>query len=237
VLCADWRGTHAKATRRGRGGTADYHSTIRATARLIRQFLEKGEGTMRTRMLGSLVAALLALGALAIGATGASAVTTAKPKLWLTNAGDHARVPTGTPVQISVTTETCAGSQAGSVSSNGKPVDLLKPSGSMTVQCYESQKLAGTIKSVAVAPAEEQNMTMTLNSVLHLQVEPWCTYALPHKIVFGSTFFTESAAEATAVLDKAASFAPSCTPTRTLYVRMIVENGPENFPFEGEVIR
>jgi hypothetical protein len=191
---------------------------------------------MGSRTLASLAAVLLALAALAIGATGATGVTAAKPKLWLVNAGDHAHVPTGTPVQISLSTESCEASQAGSVYSNGKSVDLLTASGSTTAECYESQKLAGTIKSVAVAPAEEQNMTMTLNSVLHLQVEPWCTYALPHKIAFGPALLTDSVSEATAVLDKAASFAQSCAPARRLNVRMIVENGAENFPFEGEVI-
>lgn len=185
---------------------------------------------MRSRMLGGL-AALFALGALAMGASAA----TVKPKLWLLEATSHARAATGTPAHINVLIEECSGMQPGALYTNGKPVDLITSASSLVGECPGGEKLAGAIKSVAVAPAEEGQMAMTLNSVLHLQLAPWCTYALPHKIVFGATMFTQSVAEPTAPLDKAASFG-SCAPTRTLHVRLEVEDELESFPFAGEVV-
>jgi hypothetical protein len=185
---------------------------------------------MRSRMLGSLVIALVVLGVLA---TGASA---AKPRLWLEESNSGAHEATGAPVRISVAIDECRAEQPGVLASNGKPVDQVTATSSPTITCDSSEKLAGSIKSVAFAAAGSE-MAMTLNSVLHIQFEPWCTYALPHKIAFGSTVFSESLAEPepTATLDKPASFA-SCAPTRTLHVLFEVEDDLDDAPFAAEFL-
>jgi hypothetical protein len=182
---------------------------------------------MSSRILGCLLVALVALGVVAAGASGA------KPKLWLENAGGI-REATGAQVRIFVIVDECRAMQPGMLASNGKPVDLLTSTSSITVTCFSSEKLAGAIKSVAFA-ATGSEMAMTLNSVLHFQVEPWCTYALPHKIAFGSTVFSQSNAEPTALLDKAASFA-TCASTRTLHVLFEVEDDLDDAPFAAEVV-
>jgi hypothetical protein len=185
---------------------------------------------MRSRMLGALVVALVVLGVLA------SAAAAAKPKLWLEESNSGAHEATGAPVRISATIDECKAEQPGVLAGNGKPVDQVTATSSPTITCDSSEKLAGSIKSVAFA-ATGGEMAMTLKSVLHIQFEPWCTYALPRKIAFGSTVFSEALAEPepTATLDKAASFA-SCAPTRRLHIHLEVEDDLDDAPFAAEVV-
>jgi hypothetical protein len=185
---------------------------------------------MRSRMLGALVIALVVLGVLASGAAGA------KPRLWLDESNSGAHEATGAPVRISVIIDECKAEEPGVLASNGRPVDQATATSSPTITCDSSEKLAGSIKSVAFA-ATGSEMAMTLSSILHIQFEPWCTYALPHKIAFGSTDYSEVLAEPepTATLDKPASFA-SCAPTRTLHMYLEVEDDLDDAPLAAEVV-
>jgi hypothetical protein len=184
---------------------------------------------MKTRTLGIVAVVLFALGAFATGATAA------KPRLWLIDVGSHVRATTGEAARIQLTMEFCRGSQSASVISNGKPVDHIAGAGSLASVCETGAKEVGAIKSIAIAAAPENLMTMTVTGVVHLGIEPWCTYTLPHKITGAEFFFSEMFAAVTATLDKAASFG-SCAPAREMSIGITVEQLSEQFPYAGEVV-
>jgi hypothetical protein len=185
---------------------------------------------MKSRSLGGLIVVLLALGAFAT----ATATAAAKPKLWLTNAGTHSHATVGEAARFQLSSENCVAREAASLASNGKPVDRIAGSGALAPECYGG-KMVGTIKSVAVAPATEGQMTMTVSDIVHVSVEPWCTYTFPHSIAFPEFIFTEMVSTITATLDKGASFG-SCAPTREIGVHLIVEQVSEAFPYTGEAV-
>lgn len=184
---------------------------------------------MKTRRLGTVAVVLLALGAFATSAAAA------KPKLWLVDAATHVRAATGEAARVQLATTSCVASETASVLTNGKASDHIGGGGSLTSACETGDKLAGAIKSIAVLPASEERMTMTVTGVVHLGTEPWCTYTLPHKISSEEFFFSEMLATVTETLDKAASFG-SCAPTRTESIRVAVEQASEEFPYEGEIV-
>ncbi len=188
---------------------------------------------MRSRILGSLVAALAALVALGASAAGASA---AKPTLWLLHQATHARAATGSPARISLAVRgECSGAESAVLHSNGKPVDQIAPTSSLAIQCFGGEKLAGSIKSVTVAPAGAEEMAMTLNSTLHVLLAPWCTYTVPKKIVFEANGISEERSEPTAPLDKGASFG-TCPAITRVPLSLAVEDESEGFAFGAEVV-
>jgi hypothetical protein len=185
---------------------------------------------MRTRTLG-IVVVLLALSAFATSAAAS------KPKLWLSDAASHVHATAGEAAHLRIgVADHCGGAQAASVSTNGKPTDHIAPAGALTTACDEGYKLAGTIKSVTLAPGSEGvAAVMTVSGLMHLGVEPWCTYTLPRKVAIGMSVLTEAGSRVvTATLDKSASFA-SCAPTREMFMSMTLEQVSEEFPYEVEL--
>jgi hypothetical protein len=181
---------------------------------------------------GTLVIVAVALLALSAFATGAAA---AKPKLWLEYAGSGAHAPTGDAARINFNLDSCSASESASLLSNGKASDHIGGTGGLAASCPTGEKLAGTIKSIAAAPLEESRFTLTVTGVIHLGVEPWCTYTVPSKLVSEGAFFTETAGTARATLDKAASFA-GCAPTREASFSLTVEQVSEGFPYYAQVV-
>jgi hypothetical protein len=177
-----------------------------------------------------IVVVLLALSAFATSAAAA------KPRLWLSDAASHVHATAGEAAHLRVGVDHCGAAQAASVSTNGKPTDHIAPAGALTTACEEGYKLAGTIKSVTLAPGSEGvTAVMTVSDLMHLGVEPWCTYTLPRKVAIGISVLTESGSrEITATLDKSASFA-SCAPTREMFMSMTLEQVSEEFPYEVEL--
>jgi hypothetical protein len=114
-------------------------------------------------------------------------------------------------------------------------VDHIAGAGSLTSECEAGTREAGAIKTIAIVPATENLMTMTVTGVVHLGVEPWCTDTLPHKITGGDFFFTEMFTTVTLALDKAASFG-SCAPTREMTIGVLAEQLSEQFPYAAEVV-
>jgi hypothetical protein len=182
---------------------------------------------MRSRALGGMVVLLFALGAFVTGAAAA------KPKLWLEGASNTRAAP-GEAARIQLVSEHCVGQQTASVASNGKPVDHIAGSGALTPGCDAGFKQTGSIKSVAVAPAPEGEVVMTVSGLVHVGVEPWCTYTVPRKFSLPPYVFTEGSTVVSGTLDKAASFG-ACAPTREMYIRVIVEQVSDQFPYWGEV--
>jgi hypothetical protein len=184
---------------------------------------------MRTRTFAAMAVALLAPGAVATGAAAA------KPKLWLGDGRTHVHAAQGEAARIGLEVEPCGASQTASILSNGKPVDQLGGAGGLTASCESGTKMAGTIKSVAVAPAGEDRVKMTATGIVHLGVEPWCTYTLPHKFSTEASVFAEAFGTATATLDKAASFA-GCAPTREITFGLELEQVSEESPYAWETV-
>jgi hypothetical protein len=183
---------------------------------------------------GTLVVVAVALLALSAFATGAAA---AKPRVWLEYAGSGAHAPTGDAARIKLNLDSCTASQSASLLSNGKAVDHIGATGGLAASCGTGEKLAGAIKSVAVAVAsvEEDRFSMTVTGVIHLGVEPWCTYTLPSKFASEGAIFTETGGTVTATLDKGASFA-ACAPTREVGFNLVVEQVSESFPYLVQVV-
>jgi hypothetical protein len=168
--------------------------------------------------------------ALGVFVTGAAA---AKPKLWLIQGFANTRAAPGEAARIQLFSEGCVGQQTASVASNGKPVDRIAGSGALTPECKPGFKQAGSIKSVAVAPSPE-GVAMTASGLVHVGLEPWCTYTLPRKFSLPEFVLTEATGVVSGTLDKAASFG-ACAPTREVHIRLIVEQLAEEFPYAGEV--
>jgi hypothetical protein len=183
---------------------------------------------MRTRTLG-IVVVLFALSAFATSAAAS------KPKLWLSDVTSRVHATSGEAAHLRIGVDHCGAAQAASVSTNGKPTDHIAPVGALTTACEERYKLAGTIKSVTLAPGGEGvAAVMTVSDLMHLGVEPWCTYTLPRKVAFGISVLTETGSFVTATLDKSASFA-SCAPTREMFMSVTLEQVSEEFPYEVEL--
>jgi hypothetical protein len=174
---------------------------------------------------------VVALLALSVFATSAAA---SKPKLWLSNAASHVHATAGEAAHLRIGVDHCGGAQGASVSTNGKPVDHVAAAGALTTACEGGYKLAGAIKSVTLAPGSEGVTVMTVSDLMHVGVEPWCTYTLPRKVAFGMAIFTETGSFVTATLDKPASFA-SCAPTREMFMSVTLEQVSEEFPYEVEL--
>jgi hypothetical protein len=183
---------------------------------------------MKTWTLATVAVALLALGAVATGAAAA------KPKLWLEYASTGVHAPAGDAARIRFDLESCSASQSASLLSNGKAADHIGATGGLAASCGTGEKLAGAIKSIALAPIEGLRMTFTVTGVIHLGVEPWCTYTLPSKFAAEGAVFTEGSGTVTATLDKAASFA-GCAPTRETSFSLVVEQISESFPYRVEI--
>jgi hypothetical protein len=185
---------------------------------------------MKTGTLGIVVVGVvLALGPFATGAAAS------KPKLWLNDAFTHTHATVGEAASMRLNVAGCAGHEAASVSTNGRPIDHIAGSGAVTaIICNEGYKLAGTIKSVALAPGISGTAVMTVSDRLHVGVEPWCTYTLPGKIAFPEFIFTEAGTTVTATLDKSASFG-SCASTRAVLIDLVVEQVSEGLFYEGVV--
>jgi hypothetical protein len=188
-----------------------------------------GGEAMRTRMLSMVAVAMLALGAFASGAAAA------KPKLWLESASSHAHAPTGDAARINFNLDSCSTSESASLLSNGKAVDHIGGTGALAASCGTGEKLAGAIKSIAVAPLGGAQISATVTGVIHLGVEPWCTYTLPSKFITEGVVFTETGGTVTAPLDKAASFG-GCAPTREASFSLQVEQVSESFPYFVEAV-
>src|ERR1700716_1886014 len=134
---------------------------------------------MKTGTLGIVVVGVvLGLGAFA---TSAGAST---PKLWLIDPVTRIHATVGEAASMQITVAGCAGHQAASVSTNGRPIDHITGLAGLPPPCGAGYKLVGTIKSVAVAPGSGGLAMMTVSDVLHVGVEPWCTYTLPGTIAF-----------------------------------------------------
>jgi hypothetical protein len=186
---------------------------------------------MRLRSLGSITAVLLAMGVLATGAAGA-----VKPKLWIIGPGGGSRAAVGEVTRLEILAGGCAGKETASIASNGKPVDHVAGTGALSPQCEAGFKLDGTIKSVALTPGSgEGEFTMTVTGLVHLGVEPWCTYTLPHKFSLPAVLYTQAEATLTAALDKAASFG-TCPPTRAIETSFVVVDIAENFAYQTELV-
>jgi hypothetical protein len=184
---------------------------------------------MRTRTLGIVVVLL------ALSASFATSAAASKPKLWLSNVVSRAHAMAGEAAHLRFGVDHCGAAQAASVSTNGKPADHIAPAGTLTTSCEEGYKLAGTIKSVTLAPGSEGvAAVMTVSDLMHLGVEPWCTYTLPRKVAFGISVLTETGSFVTATLDKPASFA-SCAPTREMFMSVTLEEVSEEFPYAVEL--
>jgi hypothetical protein len=181
---------------------------------------------------GTLVVVTIVLLALSAFATGAAAA--AKPKLWLEYADSHAHAPTGDAARIKLDLNKCEATESASLLSNGKAVDQISGTGALAASCATGEKLAGAIKSIAVAPFGAVQIRMTGTGVIHLGFEPWCTYTLPSKFASEGALFTETAATLTATLDKAASFG-GCAPTKEASFGLVVEQVSESFPYFVEV--
>jgi hypothetical protein len=184
---------------------------------------------MKTGTLGIMVVgAVLALGPFA---TGAAAST---PKVWLIDGFTNTHATVGEAANIRLAVSSCGSHEAASVSTNGRAIDHIAGSGTVTATCAEGDKLAGKITSVTVAPSPSGTGIMTVTDRLHEGVAPWCTYTLPAKIAFSEFIFTESATTVTATLDTAASFG-SCASTRAEVVQLALEQLSEGSPYEALV--
>ncbi|HEV7584483.1 MAG TPA: hypothetical protein VGO14_01760 [Solirubrobacteraceae bacterium] len=182
---------------------------------------------MKTGTLGIIVVgAVLALGPFAAGAAAST------PKVWLIDAFTNTHATVGEAANIRLGVSSCGSHEAASVSTNGRAIDQIAGSGTVTTICSEGNKLAGTITSVAVTPGTSGAGIMTVTDRLHVGVEPWCTYTLPSKIAFSEYIFTESVTTVTSTLDTAASFG-SCAPTRSVVVQMVLEQVSEGSPYEA----
>jgi hypothetical protein len=172
-----------------------------------------------------MVVLLFALGAFVTGAAAA------KPKLWLVHGPANTHAAPGEAARIQVFAEGCVGQQPASVATNGKPVDQIAGSGALTTTCNPGSKQAGRIKSVAVTNAIE-GVAMTVSGIVHVGVEPWCTYKLPRKFSLPGFYFTEASTAVSGSLEKAASFG-ACAPTREVHIRVVVERLADEFPYWG----
>jgi hypothetical protein len=175
-----------------------------------------------------MVVLLFALGAFVTGAAAA------KPKLWLIHGPANTHAAPGEAARIRVSAEGCVGEQAASVASNGRPVDRIAGSGALAAQCNPGFKQAGSIKSVAVAPSPE-GVAMTVTGLVHVGIEPWCTYTLPHNFTLPEAFSTDAHGVVSGTLQKAASFG-ACAPTLEVHIFVVVEQLAEEIPYRGEVI-
>lgn len=184
---------------------------------------------MRSRTFAGfiVVCCLLAVPAAAQGA--------AKPKLWLLNTLESRRATPGEPARIAVTVDSCAAREDVTVTKTGAPVDHVAGSGALaTAGCENGGKLAGTVKQLAFAPAAEGEVTATVGDLVHLQVEPWCVYTLPHKFSASVGILLAWPAQVTATLDKPASFG-ACAPTHETTVTVSLNDVETEFPYEWEV--
>jgi hypothetical protein len=185
---------------------------------------------MRTRTLGGLFVVLVVLGAFA---TGAAAT---KPTLWLKRVTSERAAP-GTAVSVIVGVENnCFLVQGGSLASNGKASDKLSfaPPSEQGLECG-SEKLAGSVKGVAMTPSGVNQAVITIKGKLHELVAPWCQYALPKTIMLQPEELTYAEATVSATLEAHASHGP-CTPTRTVYVTVEVEDTENGYPFIAETV-
>jgi hypothetical protein len=186
---------------------------------------------MRSRILGSCVVVVWALGALPAGAWAAKP----KPKLWLTNGIAHARATPGEAARLYMAVEECNMQQSASLVDNGEPIDHFLGGSSPEVACPAAFKLAGNVTRVAVAPSTPPAFAMTVTSVMHVHVEPWCVYTLPSKFTLPARYATESGGAIKSALDKPASFG-SCAATRQVYVGLAVVQVNSGSVYEGEIV-
>lgn len=186
---------------------------------------------MRTRTLGGLFVVLVVLGAFA---TGAAAT---KPTLWLNRITSERAAP-GTAVSVIVGVENnCFLAQGASLASNGKASDKLSfaPPSEQGLECGGGEKLAGSVKGVAMTPSGVDQAVITLKSKLHEAVAPWCVYALPTTIALQPEELTFAEATVSATLEAHVSHG-ACAPTHSVYVTVMVEDTENGYPFIAETV-
>src|SRR4051794_2636542 len=186
---------------------------------------------MRTRTLGGLFVVLVVLGAFA---TGAAAT---KPRLWLKRITGERAAPGTAALFVVGIEQNCFLSQGGaSLASNGKASDKLSfaPPSEQVEECG-SEKLAGSVKGVAMTPSGVDEAVITLKSKLHELVAPWCACALPKTITLLPEKLTFAEATVSAPLEAHVSHGP-CTPTRAVYVAGQIEDTENAYPFIAETV-
>ena len=134
-----------------------------------------------------------------------------------------------------MTVEECNTQETGWLVDNGKSADHFLGGPPSGAGCAAGFKLAGALTGVAVAPATPPTFAMTVTSVMHVQVEPWCVYTLAPKFSLPASSGTESEGSIKSVLDKPASFG-SCASTRYLHVRLAVVQASFELPYQGEIV-